>query len=68
MTKSIFAVKIEILEQELIEFESWAADNFHLLPYIAQIMMVRGKTATEDRIEQLKNNLEETEFIKEEKS
>lgn len=57
MSKNIFAVKIEILEQELIEFESWAADNFHLLPYIAQIMMVRGKTATENRIEILEKEL-----------
>ena len=57
MSKNIFAVKVEMLEQELIEFESWAADNFHLLPYIAQIMMVRGKTATENRIEILEKEL-----------
>ena len=55
MTKSISEIRIEILEQELIEFESWVKDNFHLLPYIAQIMMVRGKIATEERIENLKN-------------
>ena len=61
MTKSIFAVKIEMLEQELIELESWITDNFHLLPYIAQIMIVRGKIATEKRIEQLKEGSEQNE-------
>lgn len=53
MTKSI-SDEIKLHEQELKALERWIKDNFHTVPYIVQIMVVRGQIATENRIEQLK--------------
>lgn len=49
---------VEMHEQELIELERWIKDNFHTIPYIVQLMIVRGQRATEKRIEQLKEGSE----------
>ena len=46
--------EINFHEQELKELERWIKDNFHTVPYIVQVMIVRGQIATENRIEQLK--------------
>ena len=53
MARSIYE-EIKLHEQELIALERWVKDNFHTVPYIVQIMVVRGQIATENRVEQLK--------------
>lgn len=58
MSKNI-SEEIKILQQELKELKCWIKENWNSLPDVVQTMIARGQLETQNRIEQLKNEMQQ---------